>query len=161
MDFVFEVYFWLLELDEDVFFWIWGKVREIVVDVEMFKCSGVVRDYWIVSVDGMLDVRGVFWDGIVFVFCVSFMVEDVSLGKIVFCDVSFLWVFFYEKMFRVFRDVRDLGREFRFVKFNCVFLEKEGVFILVWWDNKLYYFEVGSWFFYKYFGGRKVFVSRF
>lgn len=92
MDFVFEVYFWLLELDEDVFFWIWGKVREIVVDVEMFKCSGVVRDYWIVSVDGMLDVRGVFWDGIVFVFCVSFMVEDVSLGKIVFCDVSFFFL---------------------------------------------------------------------
>lgn len=41
-----------------------GKVREIVADVEMFKRSGVVRDYWIVSADGMLDVRVFFGMGL-------------------------------------------------------------------------------------------------
>ncbi|BAD85566.1 hypothetical protein TK1377 [Thermococcus kodakarensis KOD1] len=160
MDSVFEVHSRPLESDEDVSSWIRGKVREIVADVEMFKRSGVVRDYWIVSADGMLDVRGVFRDGTVFALRVSFMVEDVSLGKIVFCDVSFSWVSPHEKTRRVLRNVRDLGREFRSVKFNRAFSEKEGASILVRWDNKPYHSEAGSWPFHKHFGGRKVPASR-
>ena len=156
MDSVFEVHSRPLKSDEAVSSWISGKIRDIIADVEMFKRSGVVRDYLILSVNPGLDVRGVLRDGTVFALRVGFQVEEVSSGKMVFCDVGFSWISPHEKTRRVLRNVKDLKKEFRSVKFNRAFSEKEGASILVRWDNKPYHPESSTWPFHKHFGGNKV-----
>ncbi len=156
MDSVFEVHSRPLDSDEAVSSWISEKVRDVVSDVEMFKRSGVVRDYLILSASQGLDVRGVLKDGTVFALRVGFQVEEVSSGKIVFCDVGFSWISPHKKTRRVLRKVKDLRKEFRFVKFNRAFSEGQGASILVRWDNKPYHPESSTWPFHKHFGGNKV-----
>lgn len=60
----------------------------------------------------------------------SFMVEDVSLGKIVFCDVSFSWVSPHEKTRRVLRNVRDLGRSLGLLSLIVLFRRRR---VLLFW----------------------------
>ena len=156
MDSVFEVHSRPLDSDGAVSSWISGKVKDIIADVEMFKRSGIVRDYLILSINPGLDVRGVLKDGTVFALRVRFQVEEVSSGRVVFCDVGFSWISPHRKTRRVLRNVKDLRKEFRFVKFNRAFSEDQGASILVRWDNKPYHPESSTWPFHKHFGGNKV-----